>query len=50
MVSVPYVPHAIQPSVIRRRSSIFRRIAAVGVALFIMTGVAGAMVVLSTVG
>ncbi len=50
MVSVPYVPHAIRPTVIRRRSSIFRRIAAVGIALFIMTGVAGAMMVMHTVG
>jgi hypothetical protein len=31
---------------LRRRSSVFRRIAAVGIALFIMTRVAGAMMVL----
>gem|GEM_PF-4118382 len=49
MVSVPYIPDANRAAV-RRRSSVFRRIAAVGVALFIMTGVFGAMMVLHAVG
>lgn len=50
MVSVPYVPEATPTRTSRRRSSVFRRIAAVGIALFIMTGVAGAMMVLHAVG
>jgi hypothetical protein len=50
MVSVPYVPEAAPTRASRRRSSVFRRIAGVGIALFVMTGVAGAMMVLHAVG